>query len=1169
MVRLKLLLLGPAVASLGEEQALAFPYTKVKALLIYLAVSAAEQPGVAHGREQLMELLWPELSLKPAQDNLRQTLYQLRKMLPAVEGAGAPLSPLLADRSSIQLNPDYPLDCDVAGFLQHLQAGRLADAAALYRGDFLADFYLPDSSEFEEWTAARRAAYRRQALAALDTLAERCLESGNWDGAKSYAQKQLAIEPALERACRQLMTALVRAGERAAALAEYERCRRELAEGLGVEPSRETDALYRQIRADEIRAEPASPSRTAPLPPALEETGEPPVFVGREREMATLAGALARMQAGAGQLYFVTGEAGSGKSSLVAAFARQAQLADPELLVCSAQGHIATGSADPYLLFRDLLAQLTGDVAAWHGASLGEQRRRLWEAMPLTLPALVEQAPDLIDTLVPGRELRYRAATIADPTVPWFRQLSERLAANYHDQLPTAHLFAQVGTLLRAIAAERPLLLILEDLHWADAASINLLAHASATLQASRLFLLGTYRPEALVQGGNGEPHPLAALLGELKRLHGDIWLNLDALRREELRAFVDELLDSEPNRLDQSFRASLFAHTGGHALFTIELLRAMQERGELLRDENGLWTVAGDLDWQALPPRVDGVIEQRLSRLDAALRSALATASVEGELFTAEVIAQVEEQPGAQLVRRLSREVEQQHRLVQAETVTWAGQQPLSRFRFRHQLFQQHLYQSLSAVERVHLHEQVGRALEGLYGEQTAQIASQLAWHYEQAGLAGPAVRYLIMASQFALLTGASADGARHCQRGIALLQTAPASPEKKNQELVLWATLGSLQMAGKGFSAPEVEEAFANAWQLRREAGETAESLRILYGTWTYYLTRADFTMARALADDLLYQFLYHGEWDEDPLLGQVAHKAAGVTYFHLGELERAASYLGEAVAHYDPAMQGGLIARCGYDVGLTAMMYYAGARWWQGYVGEANRYWEDAIAMANQSGHPFTRAIVSTFTILQHRSWCEPERVLAKVAPQLALADRHQFLIPQLLGRVEQIVAQGVSGPVDEAIQSFRTTYAAGKAMGAAAIIDTANLGELAELYLRAGQLAEALDCVTAALANVARSGERYYEPELYRLQGELLWRQGGADEAATALEKAIETAQRYGARLAELRATAALCRMLREPAGARPRLAALLGWFAEEPDIPDLGAARALLAALTPA
>jgi DNA-binding SARP family transcriptional activator/tetratricopeptide (TPR) repeat protein len=1171
MVRLKLSLLGPMVASLGEEQALVFPYAKVKALLVYLSVAAAENPTVAHSREMLMELLWPALRPKAAQDNLRQTLYQLRKLLPAPAGEGAEPRPLLSGRSTVQLNPDYEIELDVAAFTGHLKAGRLAEAVALYRGDFLVDFYLPDSGEFEEWAAAHRAGYRSDALAALNSLTERSLELGEVASARSYAQQQLDIEPALERASRQLMSALARAGDRAAALAEYERCRRELEGTLGVAPSRETDALYRQILADEIRVEPPRTVEVT-LPPLPEEEPEPALFVGRERSLEQLAAALSAAQAGDGQLRFVIGEAGSGKTSLVTAFARQAQEADAGLLVGSGQAHVATGVGDPYLLFRALLAQLTGDVTLWSGAGTAEQRRRLWAAMPLTLPALVEQAPDLINTLVPGKELRFRAATFAGPDVAWFRELSARLELDYQDQLPPARLFGQVVALLHAITAEHPLLLILEDLHWADAASIGLFSHLASALRGSRLFLLGTYRPEGLAPTGDGEQHPLAAILGELKRSYGDIWINLDEMQAGELRAFVDELLDSEPNCLDEVFRQALFAHTGGHALFTIELLRAMQERGELARDESGRWAVAGDLNWTALPPRVDGVVEQRLGRLDEALQSALAVASVEGELFTAEVVARVEEEPVVRLVRRLSREVEQQHRLVQAEAVSWVGRQPLSRFRFRHQLFQQHLYQSLSAMERVYLHEQVGGALEALYGEATAPVASRLAWHFEQAGRTGAAAGYLIAAAQYALQVGATGDAENHCRRGIALLEAAPERPETKRQQLVLWATLGSALIAVKGFSAPEVEEAFARAWQLRREAGETAEFLRILYGTWTYYLTRAELAMARALADDFLYEFMHRAGWDEDPLFALVAHKAAGATYFHLGEFERAASYLWEAVSRYDPAMQSGLIARCGYDVGPTAMMYYAGARWWQGYVDEANAYWQRAIAIARQSAHPFTRAIVPAFTILQHRSWGEPELVLEKVGEQLALADKHSFFISQGLGLLEEAVARGASGPVDEAISSFQQAWAEGMAMGATAILNTANLGELAQLCRRAGRLEEALAHLDEALVNVSLSGERYYEPELYRLRGELLWRQGAPlPEVAAGFEQAIESAQRSGARLAELRATVSLCRLLQGQRGlaeARRRLAALLDWFANAPDMEELRQARALLQALTP-
>jgi DNA-binding SARP family transcriptional activator len=1171
MVRLKLLLLGPAVASLGEEQALAFPYTKVKALLIYLAVSAAEQPGVAHGRGQLMELLWPELSLKPAQDNLRQTLYQLRRLLTPATAHDGDRKPLRTTRSAIQLSPGYEVELDVAAFTRHLQQGRLADAVALYRGDFLADFYLPDSSEYEAWVAARRATYREWALTAFDTLTERCLAEGHLAAVRWEDKKQMAIEPALERASRQLMTALARSGERTAALTEYERCRRELEEALGVDPSWETELLYHQIRADDIRAELVRPAVAVVVPPLPEEEPEPSLFVGRRWELEQLGGALAAVQNGHGQLRFVTGEAGSGKTSLVNAFARHAQEADDRLLVCRAQGYVATGTGNPYLLFRDLLAQLTGDVTALSGGSTAEQRRRLWAAMPVTVPALLHHAPDLIDTLVAGKELRYRAATFADPTLDWFRQLSERLDSDRQEQLVSMRLTGQVVALLRAIAAERPLLLILEDLHWADAASVDLLAFLSGALQASHVLLLGTYRPEGLLPAGDGEPHPLAAVLGELRRFHGDIAISLDEMIREERHAFVDELLDSEPNHLDEHFRQALFAHTRGHALFTVELLRAMQERGELAQDESGRWVAGSPLDWTALPARVDGVIEQRLGRLDETLYSALATASVEGELFTAEVVARVEEQPPPQLVRRLSREIARQHRLIQVEAATWAGGQRLSHFRFRHQLFQQHLYQSLTEVERVYLHESVGRALETLYGEKTNEIASQLAWHFEQAGLVAPAVHYLVVAAHLALEIGAAADAEKHSRRGLALLEAALESHELKRQELLLSAMLGSALSALQGFSAPAVQEAFARAWQLRHEAVESVELLRILYGTWVFYLDQGDFEMARSLAADFLHQFLCLESWEEDAMLAMMAHKATGVTCFHTGELEPAARYLAEVVARYDPAMQPDLIAHFGYDVGLTTMIYYSATRWWQGYIQEANHYWDQALELAQRSSHPFTRAFVPALTILTSRSWGEPELVLAKLADQLAVARQYDFLLPLVLGGLEEAVARGALGSPEAAIDDFEKLMAAGAEAGAG--IEVGGLGELAMLCFWAGRLEAGLVHVDNALRGVQRIGELYLEPELYRLRGELLWRQGApAPAIAAVFEQAIQSAQRNGAGLAELRATASLCRLLQaqgQGGEARLRLAPLLERFAGEAGGSDFHQARALLRELNAA
>jgi predicted ATPase len=199
-----------------------------------------------------------------------------------------------------------------------------------------------------------------------------------------------------------------------------------------------------------------------------------------------------------------------------------------------------------------------------------------------------------------------------------------------------------------------------------------------------------------------------------------------------EGRIFVDKFLDTMPNRFDEEFRHSFFAHTGGHALFTVELFRALTERGDLVQGRDGRWWARENIHWSTLPARVEGVIEQRLGRLDGELQTALTIASVEGEMFTAEVVASIQAQDERLLVRRLSREVGSQYRLVKFEALSQSGNQRLSLYRFRHQLFRQYLYQSLDKAEKAYLHEKVGRTLETLHGPLAGQEAGRLAWHFE-----------------------------------------------------------------------------------------------------------------------------------------------------------------------------------------------------------------------------------------------------------------------------------------------------------------------------------------------------------------------------------------------------------------------------------------------------
>ncbi|HEU5100301.1 MAG TPA: tetratricopeptide repeat protein, partial [Roseiflexaceae bacterium] len=283
-------------------------------------------------------------------------------------------------------------------------------------------------------------------------------------------------------------------------------------------------------------------------------------------------------------------------------------------------------------------------------------------------------------------------------------------------------------------------LLILDDLQWADPGSTDLLLYLGRRLQGCRVLIVGAYRPNDVAMGRDGQRHPLERVVGELQRDFGDIQLDLG---QAEGRAFVDALLDTEPNRVGESFRATLYQQTSGHPLFTIELLRDMQERGALARDDAGRWVVAPSLDWSNLPARVEGAIGERVGRLDTRLRELLQVASVEGEEFSAEVVARVLGADEPEIVRQLSRQLDQRHRLVQALGIRRVGAMRLSRYRFRHILIQRYLYGSLDAVERAYHHEAVGQALEALYGAQASEVAAQLAWHFEVAQLPHKAAVY------------------------------------------------------------------------------------------------------------------------------------------------------------------------------------------------------------------------------------------------------------------------------------------------------------------------------------------------------------------------------------------------------------------------------------------
>ena len=277
------------------------------------------------------------------------------------------------------------------------------------------------------------------------------------------------------------------------------------------------------------------------------------IFVARERELAQLNGFLDRALAGQGQVCFITGEAGAGKTALVTEFARRAQSAHADLLVAMGVCNAQTSIGDPYLPFRQVLNMLTGDVEARlaQGSITQENAGRLQDFLRVSGQAVMEYGPDLVDIFVPGAALVSRVGTKVAQRAGWLERLealSEQKAAGAGGSAPDqSHIFEQYTDVLNALAMQQPLLLVLDDLHWVDASSVELLFHLSRSISESRILILGTYRPADVALGRSGERHPLEPVFNELQRYFGDMTVNVGHGEADTGRQFTEIRVVDKP----------------------------------------------------------------------------------------------------------------------------------------------------------------------------------------------------------------------------------------------------------------------------------------------------------------------------------------------------------------------------------------------------------------------------------------------------------------------------------------------------------------------------------------------------------------------------------------------------------------------------------------------
>jgi tetratricopeptide (TPR) repeat protein len=962
------------------------------------------------------------------------------------------------------------------------------------------------------------------------------------------------------------------AAELAAAL---ERLRSALSGG-GSQGMRAMDALAgstgeREVKLDELMA-PTVPELALQAP-----VRRPLPFVGRERELGRLEELLRGALAGEGRVVFVSGEPGIGKTALVAELVRRASASHPSLIAAGGKCNAQTGIGDPYLPFREILSALTtGAEPDWTEAARpflhGEG------TFQACFRALLEAGPDLIGTFVRGPALLSRAtALVADDAagLARLRALLERREAAPGPQ--QSDLFEQSTRLLQSLSRERPLLILLEDLHWADAGSISLLFHLSRRLQGSRILVVCTYRPAEVALGSGAERHPLAPVLNELRRELPDLEVDLNAA---DGREFLAALFALEPNLLGAGFRESLFRQTRGYPLFTLELLEGLRAKGILAQDSKGRWDQRADIAWEELPARVEAVVAERLGRLPEELYRVLATASLEGEDFTAEAVARLQGVSEREMVQTLSGELERRHRLVSAVGVQRVGGRRLSRYRFSHIVFQRYLYGRLAEAERSYLHEELGGILEELYGDRAGEIAPALARHFAEAGVTAKAVEYFGRAGHAASRLSAHVEAIAHYEEALRLLRDprglAPG-PDRDRVELDILTALAPALNTTQGYASPAVERVCDRALELAREMGGGREFGWVLHGIWSHAFVSGAFEKARDLASRLV-QF---GEAQDDPALLMQGHYSLGIVSQYLGDFaaSRRHSERGwELVQAHGSAAS---IPFAGQDVGVMLQNSLSWTCWALGCPEQALAWRRGAMARAEEIAHPWSRSMALFYSTWLRQFLRDPARVEEETR-QLVESSAGQGDYLAILGRMlngwaRAVLAAGeTAGPeerreeVERAVATMRETYDLNAATGAR-ISQAYYLLLRIDACLLHGRLEEAREALEKAFAIVESTGEGFWEPELHRRRGNLAMHAAGiaGEDPEEWYQRALAISRRQGARFHELRAATDLARLWagqerREE--ARDLLAAVYDGFTEGFETADLREARALLAEL---
>jgi predicted ATPase len=832
-------------------------------------------------------------------------------------------------------------------------------------------------------------------------------------------------------------------------------------------------------------------------------------LVGRESEVTLLLERWEQVKDGQGHVILLTGDAGIGKSRLVQVLKERVTCEQHVQLECRSLPYYQNTALYPIV---DLLQR----ILRWQPHHTPEEK----------LTTLVQA---LSQYRLPVEESVQLFAPLLSVPIPEDRYPALNLSPQRQRQKTLETLIA----LLLEQAEHQPVLFILEDLHWTDPSTLELLGLLlDQTLTASMLVLL-TCRPSFQPAWHH------CSYLSEI---------TVNRLSHAQVAQIVNRMTDGKT--LPTQVLAQIVEKTDGVPLFVEEITKAILESGQL-KALDGHYELVGSLSTFTIPATLHDALMARLDRL-ATVKVVAQLGATLGRTFTYELLQTVSHLDELELWRSLVQ-------LVEAEVLYQRGELPHATYTFKHALLQEVAYQSLLRSTRQQYHQRIAHVFAERFPETVATQPELLAHHCTEAGLVEQAVGYWYKAGQRAHERSAYLEAIAHLRKGLEMLTTLPDTLEHRQQELDLQVTLGRSLMATKGLAAPDAGAAYHRAHELCQQVGETPQLFLVLGGLVVFYISRREYQTARELGE----QMLSLTQRVQDPAGLANAYITLGNALYFLREFDAARSHLEQGVAFYKPQQHRSQGFLTEAHEGVFGLIRLAGVLWALGYPDQALQRSDEALTLAHELSQPYSLATALVFAAEVHMHRREGQSTYEQAEAALGLAREHGFAFRVAQATILRGWTLVEQGQGEAGIAQMCQGQAAHRATGSGR---EGYSYLLAEAYGKMGQTEEGLRVVAEALARSDNSGGG--EAELYRLKGELLLTRSSEHhvEAESCFRQALDIARRQEVKSLELRAAMSLSCLWQQQgrrAEAYQLLAPVYSWFTEGFDTADLQEAKALL------